>query len=115
MSNDQQKRIYIAGAVSGLPEDDVHAKFQRAEDIYSALNFDVFNPFSAIREENLHEASWQTIMKHCIAALLGCDALVLLHDWKQSQGACMERDIALKLSIPVYYPHQSFDKPLEIQ
>lgn len=114
MSNNNKKRIYLAGKVTGLPEAEVEKKFNDAETIYTGLGFHVINPVKLIKDDGLHIGTWESIMKICLIMMLACDGVVLLHDWKDSKGAILERDLAIRLEIPVYYPFEPFDKPLEL-
>ena len=107
-----KKRIYLAGKITNLPEADVAKKFQDAETIYTQLGFQVINPYKLIKEDGLHVGTWESIMKICLIMMLACDGVVLLHDWKESKGAMLERELALKLNIPVYYPEETIDKLL---
>jgi hypothetical protein len=42
-------------------------------------------------------------MKLCIKALMDCDAIVVLDDYKTSEGAKIELDLAKKLGIIIFY------------
>ncbi len=106
----RKKRLYLAGKITGLPEEEYQAKFKTAAQLYEAQGFEVCNPAQFVKREGFHLLPWETIMRECITRLLLCDGVVLLHDWRTSKGACLERDIATRLNIPVFYPHE----PLEI-
>ncbi|MCZ2129289.1 MAG: DUF4406 domain-containing protein [Bacteroidia bacterium] len=114
MNKQNKIRLYLAGKVTGLPEAEVEKKFTDAETIYTELGFHVINPVKLIKDDGLHIGTWESIMKICLIMMLACDGVVLLHDWKDSKGAILERDIAKRLDIPIYYPHEPFDKPLEL-
>lgn len=32
-----------------------------------------------------------------------CDAIFMLPDWKDSKGACVEHETAIKMNIPIFY------------
>lgn len=114
MSNNNTKKLYLAGKVTGLPEAEVEQKFNEAQLVYEKLGFEVFNPHKLVKDAGFDNCSWEEIMKFCLIMMLGCDGVVLLHDWRESHGALLERDIALQLRMPLYYPHEPFDKPLEL-
>jgi Domain of unknown function (DUF4406) len=101
-----KKNIYIAGAISGLDPKDVQIKFERAEQDIRATGCEPFNPYRQIGcLPEFEGASWEQLMRICIVALMGCDGVWLCHDWASSRGAVIERELALKVGIPVMYPH----------
>lgn len=110
----QKKRLYLAGKISGLPEQDVLNKFANAEDIYSEFGFDVHNPFEHIRQCGCNNMSWEKIMRLCLINLLGCDAVILLHDWNDSPGAILEQELARKVGIPIFHWYESFDELIKL-
>ncbi len=90
-------RVYIAGPMSGLPEYNYpafHAAAKRLRD----LGFDVSNP-----AENPEPpcGTWLGYMRMALAQLVTCDGVALLTDWQNSRGACIERDLALRLGLDV--------------
>jgi len=46
-------------------------------------------------------SSWETAMRRSIEALLNCDEVCLLPDWRDSKGATIERNLAIDIGIPV--------------
>jgi nucleoside 2-deoxyribosyltransferase len=113
MNEKKQKRLYLAGKITGLPTIEVEQKFKQAEDIYTKLGFSIVNPFELIRTEGSEHEPWEHIMRACLIYMLASDAVVLLHDWKDSKGANLEKDLARKLNIPLFYPHEPIDAPLK--
>jgi Domain of unknown function (DUF4406) len=102
-----QKKIYIAGAISGLEPNDVFDKFEHAERIVRVHGYEPFNPYVSIGlSPDFKGATWEQLMRTCIIVLMACDGVLLCHDWQQSKGAVIERDIAIKIGIPVVYPMQ---------
>ena len=112
-----QKKVYMAGAVKGLPYPQVLAKFSAKSEELQDKGFIVYNPVLAVRNENLRrevarkkmpplndEETRDETMRFCIGLLLECDELHLLPCWQDSQGARLERDIAMRLNIPIVYP-----------
>lgn len=92
--------VYIAGKITGDPLHEVTAKFGEAEQRFKSLGFNVVNPlaFSVGKE-----ITWAEAMKKCIAALVLCDSVHMLKDWKESKGAKIEHDLAMALNIPIIY------------
>ena len=44
-------------------------------------------------------------MRDALAALVDSDAIIMLNGWQESRGACLERNVAFELDIPIYYEH----------
>jgi hypothetical protein len=89
--------VYIAGKISGLHYDDVVAKFAKREAELSARGFATFNPVAFVDES----CDWQEAMRICLAHLPYSDYIDMLPDWQSSKGATWEREVALKLGIPL--------------
>lgn len=94
-----KKKIYIAGKVSGENREDCLAKFAQAQASIEKRNFEALSPMQIVSNPN---TPWNVAMKMCIAQLLEADAMVILPDWHLSQGAIVEKDLAMKLGIPVF-------------
>ena len=90
--------LYIAGPMSGLPEFNYPAFHSAAEELRQ-LGFEVVSP------AELHDGDtsrpWDFYMRASIAALVGCDGVALLPDWRKSRGARLEVSIADALKMPV--------------
>lgn len=95
----KQKKIYIAGKVTGLPARETYLKFKKAELSIAASGFSAVNPIEVVNDEN---ARWDVAMKVCIKALLDCDAVLILPDWMRSKGAKLEVEICDQLKIPTF-------------
>ena len=94
------KKIYIAGKVTGLPIESVLKKFATAQMEIEELNFKAVNPIAVVND---WQCEWHTAMKLCIKALMDCDAIVALDDWKDSEGANLELGLAKRLGIIIFY------------
>jgi hypothetical protein len=92
------KKVYIAGKVTGEPYALVLNRFGNAELNLTALGYKVVNPIKIV---NNSEADWKSAMKKCLSALLECDAIFLLPDWSKSKGAKLELSVALAAEIEV--------------
>lgn len=96
--------IYIAGKITGLPELEAQENFDHAERKLQELGYDTFNPFKHAKDTGIETHSWERIMKSCIANMMTCDGVLMLHNWQDSKGACLERTIAISLNMPITYP-----------
>ena len=91
------KKIYIAGKISGLPQQEVIDKFADLQSNLERCGFDVINPLSIVGDWNV---TWEFAMKKCIKALIDCDGVYLMDCHTQSVGATIEMELAKKLKIP---------------
>ena len=92
-------KIYIAGKVTGLPQQEVIIKFVEAQANVTALGLEAVNPLEVVGDWN---TPWEDAMKLCIKALMDCDAIVALDDYKDSEGANVELVLAKRLGILIF-------------
>lgn len=92
----KKKVVYIAGKVTGLPYHDVRKKFMAAADQLNELGYLVLNPILLVDRDT----PWQEAMKICIFFLSQANHIYLLHDWQDSKGATLEKQLADTLGIP---------------
>lgn len=93
------QKIYIAGKVTGLDTSICKANFGKPTEYLRSKGFEVINPVELIEDP---KTEWNTAMKKCIAELVHCDAVLLLDNWKESEGATFENHIAQRLDIKVF-------------
>lgn len=96
MPEQPMRRIYVSGPMTGLPDLNFPAFHAEAARL-RALGYEVVNP----AELNPAGASWADCMRTDIAALMTCDALVLLPGWADSNGAMVELQLAHRLGMRV--------------
>lgn len=90
-------QIYIAGKITGDP--DYKDKFFMAEsDLIVRYDHMPINP------AKLHPDGWPwaEYLKADIPILLGCEAIALLPDWRESRGARLELATALAAGLKVF-------------
>lgn len=92
-------KIYICGKVTGVPWHKCLAKFNRAQEELELAGYVGTNPINIVLDQH---ASWNEAMKKCIAAMVHCDALLVLPCAKSSKGAQVEQDLAKTLQIPIF-------------
>lgn len=103
--------VYIAGKVTGLDPQVFTAKFAKKQEALEALGYEVYNPVALVANAEKHFEdqttqlfrTWEDYMRFLLPYLANCDELHLLPCWNDSKGAILERDIALRLGIPVVY------------
>ena len=94
-------RIYLAGPMSGLPDNNYPA-FNAEAARLRALGYTVENPAENPEPVSLiGEPAWTDYMRLAIAQLVTCHVIALLPGWANSRGAHMEREIAWKLRMRV--------------
>lgn len=115
------KTIYLSGPISGIDPDVADARFARVQMDLEAKGFNVYNPLSAVAFDihmiaelkrvneptffyNDHSVeNWSDCMRIALCGMLGSHEVVMLTGWENSKGATLERDLALRLGIPVTY------------
>lgn len=102
-------RIYISGPISygeklavGSPER------KRNEDAFFEAEVSVVLkghiPTNPMRLHVNHpDWSWERKLRVDIKYLMDCDAILMLPGWNNSEGACLEREVAARTKMPVYY------------
>lgn len=107
--------VFISGKIRGLNFDQVVNKFDNKAKQLREQGYDVVNPVERILLINYSRArlgqpaltdddNIREIMGICLHDMLQCDELHLLPDWNQSDGAMLERDVALRMRIVIVYP-----------
>lgn len=87
-------KVYISGPMTGLPDLNVHAFRAMAARLH-AMGYTVVDP-SVVHVEGW---TWADYMHHDLRIMRGCDAIVFLHGWQGSKGACIERRYAKRLGL----------------
>lgn len=100
-----RKRIYISGKISGEEEAACRAKFQTVQERLENRGFEVINPLELVGDWN---ADRYEALSKCLIALQHCDALYMLPDWKDSEGARLEACFARKMGI--WLIHENIEK-----
>jgi hypothetical protein len=109
-----KKKVYIAGKVTGESYLKCIAKFYDVQQELQELNYIAVNPLEVVND---WKTEWKPAMKKCINALMECDAVLFLPDWKKSQGAKLEMHIAEAMQLNIYHSIEELyeiDKPLII-
>lgn len=93
------KKIYISGKISGLPISEVIRKFQAACDKVKRFGLVPMNPLD---NDLPLDAEWADQMGKDISILLRCDAIYLLPDYSDSEGAKIELAVARQRKMPIF-------------
>ena len=89
---------YLAGKVTGLPENEVTLNFLKAQMLFEKDN-NIINPVNIVHPD----CEWKEAMRICLSLLPKADFVVALPNAKDSKGANWEIEIATRLGIPVTY------------
>ncbi len=92
---DREKRIYIAGPMTGLPEFNFPAFNAKAVEL-RAEGWHVENP---AEHGHVKGARWADYLRWDISRIVTCGAIYLLPDWETSKGAQLEVYIGKALGL----------------
>lgn len=91
-------KVYISGRITGRPSKEIDHAFNEGHLKLHSMGFESVSPWNG--DEGL---TWNQYMKRDIKMLMDCDMILMLEGWDRSKGACIEREICLKLNYPVLY------------
>ncbi len=103
----RQKRVYIAGPMSDMPDYNFPA-FNEAARRLTEAGYDVENPADHGLVEN---ASRFDYLRYDIIRLASCSKMLLLPGWKKSEGTAFELSIAAGLNIEIFENLEVFLSP----
>jgi hypothetical protein len=89
------KNIYVCGKITGDPN--YREKFFEEDERLHSLGYEPVDPASFIAANE----PWEKAMRTAVRAMLLCDGVSLLPDWKKSKGAKIEARLARELGIEV--------------
>lgn len=90
------KRVYISGKITGLSEKEWTESFEAAEKALTDAGYRVINPAKV-----KVDLDYQEYLTIDIILLGRCDAIYLLDNWQDSNGAKVERATAEALNLTV--------------
>jgi hypothetical protein len=93
-------KIYISGKITGLPKDEVLAKFEDAEILLDTLGLKPVNP---MKNGLSYDDCWEKHLVRDVEILLRCDAIYLFDNWIDSKGARIEKNIADELGMDILF------------
>lgn len=104
MENTTRKKGYISGRIKGL--NNFETIFKEAENFLLLFGYDVINPVTLginLEAKIGREPTYKEYMKEDLKALLDCDIIFMLPNWKKSKGAKDEKRVAEITGIEIRY------------
>lgn len=86
-------KVYISGKISGLSKEEYMKRFSEAETFLVSKGHSVINP-AAVNERLPKDTTYEQYMDMSMTMLSFCQAVYMLNNWKDSQGAKMEHAYA---------------------
>lgn len=91
-TSDEGMKVYISGAITGVPAAEADARFRRAE---RYLRRRGMRPVCPLDNGLDPSAAWECHMRRDLEMLDGCDAIYMLDGWRSSRGAQIELRTAM--------------------
>lgn len=99
----KKTKVYIAGRISGITLEEAKELFKEAEQRLRAnKKIEPINPLKYIKQgltaERIEQdpQAYEQQMQECFRLIDQCQAVYMLHNWKDSKGATREREYAIK-------------------
>lgn len=92
------KKCYIAGNIGNLPVNEYEFNFAQAMEEVRAMGME---PICPLNLPHNHGKTWREYMREDLIAMLGCEVVYCLRNWRDSPGAKIEIDTALKVGLDI--------------
>ena len=99
-------KIYISGKMRGLPEEESRKKFEAARQYLIELGHDVVNPWDSEKDKEEQCLEWEDYILYDLRIIKHCDALFMLDNWQDSDGAKCEHAFARGRGMEIIYEEQ---------
>lgn len=107
-------KVYISGKMRGLPEEESRRRFEAARQYLIELGHDVVNPWDSEKEKEAQCLEWEDYILYDLRIIKHCDALFMLDNWRDSDGAKCEHAFASGRKMEILYEtHESDDNDLQ--
>lgn len=106
---DNKKKVYLSGRMSGLEEEEFKAIFKEAEDELIEMGYEVINPCEI--DYTTEDYAGQLLI--ALGELAKCDAIYLLENWKESNGARCEYWFAKGMGLEIMSYEKDKDKEVQ--
>lgn len=98
----KRQKTYISGKISGLNFQEYRDRFLLAEVKLLAAGHKVINPVNIGMLLPI-DTSWHEYMRADIIQLMSCDTIYMLSNWKDSEGARIEKELAENMGYDIMY------------
>lgn len=89
-------KVYIVAKVTGLSDEIVALKYERAKQLVRSFGYEPVSPIDYIPANT----PWHTAMRICIPLMLSCDAYTVIDDLHTTTGGLIEDTIAYWTNFP---------------
>lgn len=97
-------KVYVAGKVTGLPKNEIFRKFNGSVRTLKEYGHAVMSPAVLVLNEDFEHEDYMHV---CYAMIDVCDAVFMQRDWRDSEGARMEREYATDHRKRIIYEDES--------
>jgi len=97
------RSIYISGKATGLPIKECRMKFAEAQAMIETETSLIVRTVNPLQLDHPLNSTWLDYMKKDIAAMMQCGAVYMLNNWRHSDEATIEHDLAMKIGMPIIY------------
>ena len=107
------KKIYISGAMYGLPKEQQEAFFRNEAERVQLRGWHSVVPHDILPDHRSHDhigdcpraysPGASCFLRGDLEAMLKCDAVLMIGEWHESVGAPREHDVAIWTGIKIYY------------
>ncbi len=102
-------RVYISGKITGMDTNLAKYKFANAANRLKEIGTEPINPMALKHDTE----QWKELMAADIMELLTCNAILLLDNWHDSNGARIEYAIARERGLLVFFEKDLFPTGLD--
>lgn len=102
-------KIYISGKMRGLPEEESRMKFEAARQYLFDQGHDAVNPWDSEKKKEEQCSEWSEYILYDLQIIKNCDALFMLNNWQDSNGAKCEHAFAKGMGMDIFYEPQEPD------
>lgn len=95
-----EKKCYIAGKIGKLPKEEYLANFEKGKQEVEELGYKAISPTDLPHN---HGRTWNEYMREDLIAMLQCQAVYALRNWRTSPGATIEVETAKAVGIEIIY------------
>lgn len=94
-------KIYVSGPMTGV-KDHNYPLFNTVAGYLRKYGYEVLNPAELPEPGNPGSQPWSWYLRRDLQEMLNCDAIVLLPNWRNSQGAQLECDVASRVGMSLF-------------